>query len=123
MSRPSRFFSLRMAIVLAAIVAAGTVAPHAAADASNHPACDARLPLRWIDGWLAPAGVLDEAEREATRIWASAGIALAWGPTGPDRTIRPDELLVMVRTRLAQHRSAEAHGRGRQTLGRLRSWQ
>ena len=119
MSRRCRFYSLRLAIALAAIVAVSTVAPRAAADASDAHACDAALRLRWIDGWLAPAAVLEEAEREATRIWASAGVALAWQPSGPHRAVQPDELLVMVRTSLAQHRSAEAHGRGRQTLGRL----
>jgi len=119
MSRRCRFSRLRTTVVLAAIAAVSTVAPRAAADAADRDACDAALPVRWIDGWLAPATVLDAAERESSRIWASAGVALEWRPSPPGGGISPDEILVMVRTRLDGQGSADAHGRHRKTLGRL----
>ena len=65
------------------------------------PACDAPLPLVWIDHGRTSRVVLDEAEREASRIWAPAGITFEWARSTPERAIRADELLVMVRERLA----------------------
>jgi hypothetical protein len=100
---------------LGGLVAASVLslpAPAAAADA----ACSTALPLVWLPGGLAPPAVLDEAEREASRIWEAAGIDFLWARSAPGRAIRPGELLLMVRDQLAL---APGLARRRSPLGRL----
>jgi hypothetical protein len=83
------------------------------------PACDASLPLVWIDHGRTSRVALDKAEREAARIWAPAGITFDWARSTPERAIRADELLVMVREHLAGRPRADLRVGGRHTLGRV----
>jgi hypothetical protein len=82
------------------------------------PACDASLRLVWIDGGRTSRGVLDEAEREASRIWAPAGLTFDWARSTPTRAIRADEVLVLVREHLAG-RPRTGLRVGRHALGRV----
>ena len=109
MSRVTRSGGLVAACVLT------LAAEGAAADAG----CAPTLPLVWVDGSATAPGVLDEAEREASRIWQAAGIRLEWARSGPARAIRQDEILVVLRSELVVRTVAEARARPRQTLGRL----
>ena len=83
------------------------------------PACDASLPLVWIDHGRTSRVVLDQAEREASRIWALAGITFEWARSTPERAIRADELMVMVRERLAGRHHTDLRIDHRHTLGRV----
>ena len=83
------------------------------------PACDASLPLVWIDHGRTSRVVLDQAEREASRIWAPAGITFEWARSTPERAIRADELMVMVRERLAGRHHTDLRIDRRHTLGRV----
>jgi hypothetical protein len=81
--------------------------------------CDAALSLVWVDGSGTAGPVLDGAAREASAIWADAGISLRWAHSGPQRRMHAEDILVLVRNRLAWHPHTAVHaGRGR-TLGRL----
>jgi hypothetical protein len=104
--------ALGLAISGAATAAQEPRAPAAAG-------CDAPLPLVWIDDFRASPRALDEAEREASRIWAPAGITFDWARAQPHRAIRAGEVLVMVRERLAGLPRADLQVRRRQTLGRV----
>lgn len=108
---------------LLALTALGLVMTGAAAaQVPRAPAaagCDAPLPLVWIDGGLTTLVVLAEAEREAARIWAPAGITFDWARSSPARAIRAGELLVMVRERLAGPPRTDLRVSRRHTLGRV----
>jgi hypothetical protein len=86
-------------------------------------ACAGALPLVWVDDAGAGRDALAEAEREASRIWSAAGIALTWSHAEPRRPLDGDALLVVVRARIDPRRSAQPedslHGRRRHTLGRV----
>jgi hypothetical protein len=107
-------------LALAALALAMTGTP-AAAEGSVPalPACTASLPLVWIDHGRTSRAVLDEAEREASRIWAPAGITFEWARSTPTRAIRADEVLVMVRERLAGRPRTDLRVDGRHALGRV----
>jgi hypothetical protein len=91
----------------------------AAEGAAADIGCAPALPLVWIDGNTTAPGVLDEAEREASRIWQAAGIHLDWARSGPSRAIRQDEILVVLRSELVVRTATEGRARRRQPLGRL----
>jgi hypothetical protein len=81
--------------------------------------CDAPLTMVWIDGGRTSPAVLVEAQREASRIWAPAGIAFDWARPTPGRALRAEAVLVMVRERLAGHAHADLRVSRRHTLGRV----
>jgi hypothetical protein len=104
---------------LLVLIALGSTLTGADATAPAAPRCDASLPLVWIDGGRTSPITLDEAEREASRIWAPAGITFEWARSTPARPIRPDEVLVMVREELAGRPRIDLRVSGRHTLGRV----
>ena len=107
-------------LALTALGLAMTAAPRAQAPAApDAPGCDAPLPLVWIDGGRTSPAVLVEAEREASRIWAPAGIAFEWTRSNPSRLIRAGEVLVMVREHLAGRPRADLRLNRRHALGRV----
>lgn len=83
------------------------------------PECDATLPLVWIDHGRVSRVALDEAQREASRIWAPAGITFDWARSTPTRAIRAGEVLIMVREHLAGRPRTDLRVDGRHTLGRV----
>lgn len=108
--------------VVAAVVwtlAAGATPRAAAGDGVSEVLCAPALPLVWVDSGTTSPELLDEAGREASRIWDAAGIALDWARTGPGRAIRPGELLLVVRSELVVRTVAEGRARRRRPLGRL----
>ena len=115
MPHPRPFVCL-LALAVLAMSAPGTAVQDPAPPV---PACDASLPLLWIDGGRASRGVLDAAEREASRIWAAAGLTFDWARATPARPLRPDQVLVMVREHLPGRPHADLRVRGRHTLGRV----
>jgi hypothetical protein len=107
-------------VALTALALAMTGGAGRAAAPEDAPGCDdTPLALVWIDGGLTSPVVLAEAEREAARIWAPAGITFDWARSGPDRPSRAGEVLVMVREQLAGRPHAGLRGRRRVTLGRV----
>jgi len=108
----------RLLVCLLALTALGLSMPGAATQAAG-PAPDASLRLVWIDGGRTSRLVLDEAEREASQIWAPAGISFDWARSTPTRTIRADEVLVMVRERLAGRPRTDLRVGRRHALGRV----
>ena len=115
MSHPHPF--VRLAAIALGLSMAGTAAATGTVAAS--PACDASLRLVWIDRGRTSRGVLDEAEREASRIWAPAGITFDWARSTPTRAIRADEVLVMVREHLAGRPHTDLRVGRRHALGRV----
>jgi hypothetical protein len=113
----ARPFVCLLALTALALTATGTaVAGQAAVPAGS---CPAPLPLVWIDGGRTSLRVLDEAEREASRIWARAGITFDWARPAPTRASRPDEVLVAVRDRLAARPGPDLRAGRRHALGRV----
>lgn len=110
----------RSYVRLVALAALGLSMTQAAAAAdAPRPAGDAPLRLVWIDNGRASRVTLDEAEREASRIWAPAGITFDWARSTPTRAIRADEVLVMVRERLAGRPHTDLRVGRRHALGRV----
>jgi hypothetical protein len=120
MSRSRRFGRLlpTALTLMTGLGAVGSAAANPAGDAAGET-CGASLRLVWVDDGLAGAAVRDEAEREAARIWATAGIALRWARSEPGRLIARDEILVIVRARLAGRANVDARGRRQPALGRV----
>jgi hypothetical protein len=108
---------VRLAAALGLVVAGLAAAPRAST--APAAACDVPLSLVWIDGGRTSLAVLAEAEREASRIWAPAGIALDWARPTPGRAFRADAVLVMIREQLAGRPRADLRVSGRHTLGRV----
>jgi hypothetical protein len=110
-------------VCLVALAALGLAMTGTAAAAEGtlpaSPACAASLPLVWIDHGRTSRVVLDEAEREASRIWAPAGITFDWARSTPTRATRADEVLVMVREHLSGLPRTNLRVDGRHTLGRV----
>jgi hypothetical protein len=98
------------------VTGAGAAAQAPVPAAHSHSAA---LPLVWIDGGRTSPLVLDHAEREASRIWAPAGITFDWARSTPTRAARPDEVMVMVRERLAGRPNTGLRVNRRHTLGRV----
>jgi hypothetical protein len=135
MASPSQSPSPLVRITAALVVAAGlTGTARGAADAApgrpaqptavslaaeGSAACDMALSLVWVDGSRIAASILDDAAREASAIWAGAGISLTWAHNGPGRPMRPEDILVMVRDRLAGHPHERLRAGRRRTLGRI----
>jgi hypothetical protein len=109
----------RSFVCLLALIALGATLTGADATAPAAPRCDASLPLVWIDYGRTSRLVLDEAEREASRIWTPAGITFAWARSTPERAIRADDVLVMVREELAGRPHTDLRVGRRHTLGRV----
>ena len=109
----------RSFVCLLALIALGATLTGAGATAPAAPLCDASLPLVWIDGGRTSPVVLDEAEREASRIWAPAGITFDWTRSTPERAIRADDVLVMVREQLAGRPHSDLRVGRRHALGRV----
>ena len=106
-------------VCLVALIALGSTLTGADATAPAAPRCDASLPLVWIDDGRTSTVALDEAEREASRIWAPAGITFDWTRSTPERAIRADDVLVMVREQLAGRPHTDLRVGRRQALGRV----
>jgi hypothetical protein len=109
----------RSFVGLVALIALGSTLTGADATSPVAPRCDASLPLVWIDYGRTTRLVLDEAEREASRIWAPAGITFDWTRSTPERAIRADDVLVMVREQLAGRPHTDLRVGRRQALGRV----
>ena len=109
----------RSFVGLVALIALGSTLTGADATSPVAPRCDASLPLVWIDYGRTSRLVLDEAEREASRIWAPAGITFAWARSTPERAIRADDVLVMVREQLAGRPHTGLRVSRRHALGRV----
>jgi hypothetical protein len=128
MASPTPLVRITAALVVAAglVGAAGAdpdpPTPRAAVSGAGDAAaaCQAALSLVWVNasGIVAPS-ILDVAAREASAIWAGAGISLTWAHNGPGHRIHPEEILVMVRERLARHPEAALRAGRRRTLGRI----
>ena len=109
----------RSFVGLVALIALGSTLTGADATAPAAPRCDASLRLVWIDGGRTSTVALDEAEREASRIWAPAGITFDWTRSTPERAIRADDVLVMVREQLAGRPHTDLRVGRRHALGRV----
>ena len=109
----------RSFVCLLALIALGATLTGADATAPAAPRCDASLPLVWIDYGRTSRLVLDEAGREASRIWAPAGITFDWTRSTPERAIRADDVLVMVREQLAGRPHTDLRVGRRHALGRV----
>lgn len=109
----------RLHAAVAVALLTRTVSGQGAPAAPDAAACGAALPLVWIDERGLPAAVLAAAEEEAGRIWAGAGIALAWARPDGGRGIRPGDVLVVLRTTLPTASSASVPHRERRVLGRV----
>ena len=109
----------RSFVGLVALIALGSTLTGADATSPAAPRCDASLPLVWIDYGRTSTVTLDEAEREASRIWAPAGITFDWTRSTPERAIRADDVLVMVREQLAGRPHTDLRVGRRQALGRV----
>jgi hypothetical protein len=59
------------------------------------------------------------AEEEAGRIWAGAGIAIAWATPDGGRGIRPGDVLVVLRSTLPKAPDAAVPHQRRRVLGRV----
>lgn len=128
MASPSPLVRITAALIVAAGLAglAGAapdpLAQHAAVSGSGEAAaaCDTALSLVWVgDRRTAAPSILDVAAREASAIWAGAGIRLTWAHNGPGRRMHPEDILVIVRERLAGHTAADLRAGRRRTLGRI----
>jgi hypothetical protein len=119
MCRSRRFGCLLPTVF--ALLAGLVPAAGAAADPGDAAGgvCDPSLRLVWVDDGLAGDEIRDEAEREAGRIWTAAGITLRWGRSMPGRLVERDEILVIVRARLAGRPLLDARGRRSPALGRV----
>lgn len=107
------------AIAVALALALRTIDGQAAPADPDGAACGTTLPLVWIDDVGTPPAVLEAAEQEAARIWADAGIAIAWAHPGNGRGIRPDDLFVALRVALPRSADAADPHRPRRVLGRV----
>lgn len=127
MASPSPLVSITLALVVAAgFTGAARDAADPAADrvtdaGAGQPAasCESALSLVWVDSSRTAPSVLAAAAREASAIWAAAGITLVWAHNGPGRRMRSEDILVMVRDRLARHPQTELRAARRRTLGRI----
>ena len=115
-----------MRIPLRAAAIAVTLALCPRADAGQHAgadrdaaACSATLPLVWIGATDMPPATLAAAEAETSKIWAEAGIAIAWARGDAGRGIRHGDVLVVLRSALPRASNPDTPHRTRRVLGRV----